>query len=356
MKNRKDTAVTQSDVDKAWERFAESVRGEPVPAVWAEAGNARQTPKQVETGQERQVAATPQPASATAVRTPSRRPRMRRTVWTAAAAAIAGLVVLTPWGVQAAASLLHSFRMQHLESVSIDETAMNKLQQALLNGSTDTQRFEISRYGQVEQLGGGPKRTVTADEARRLADGDLKLPKALGPSPTFAYGPEQRLSFRLHAGEINKLLGILGGKSKLPAAVDGQTIAIDMPAVFGVEYRNAGGIVNLLQLQVPTIDVPEDVDVEEVRKAVLDLPLLPQEVRSKLAGISDWKHTLPVPSIGGSDKQLIIGGNEAVLTAMNGARSLLWLQDGRVYRLYGSTESFPTEESIIAEAKGIMQS
>ena len=74
--------------------------------------------------------------------------------------------------------------------------------------------------------------------------------------------------------------------------------------------------------------MPEGVDLEQVRQAKLDLPMLPDAIRSKLAGIGDWRQPLPIPANADQARSLIILGQEAVLSANDHGRSLIWLQDG----------------------------
>ncbi|QHT59561.1 hypothetical protein GXP70_06070 [Paenibacillus lycopersici] len=397
--------ITDDQIEDALERLFAAVKDEKVPEAWLELPNqAGAEPEGTKNASRLQVvpplqaAASPnagrieagapagagtaemadaanalgldashaEPLQAAAARTDTgpvspaaKRQRRLKRRWLsgAAAAAIAGVMLFSSWGQDVMASMINTFRVQHFESVSITESDLDGFRQALAEGTGDTRELDLRLYGEIEQSGGGTQRTVGSAEAEKLAGRPLKmLPGA--DAESIRYMPHQELTFKLHPKEINKLIKLLGGKTAFPNDIDNAPIRITTPDSFSMNARSAKGASSsrqLVQLQAPTINVPDEVDVEQVRQAVLDLPMLPNDLRTKLSAIGDWRHTLPVPSMGGEDvKTLNIGGSDAIVTNSGYSRTVLWLQDDWMYMLSGSQTDYPTEDAIIKEAEGLM--
>lgn len=360
------------DTNQAWESFKRKVQNEPVPPFWSQPDTSLTRVKPPAIGSLTQPGEAgymkPQTPHSSpqlypgmhlhseGVITPVRKTRSLRK-WTAAvvAAAVAGTILFTPIGSDALASLLHTFRLQHLNTVSISTDDLNRLNQSLSQGSVDVAKFDFSQYGKVSQQGGGAIRTVSAAEAAQLAGYPLKmLPGQSAASTDVEIQPPLKLVFELQSAPINKLLTQLGGKSKLPGSVDGKPIAIEIPTMIHLSTKNGTTSKNLFQLQAPSLNVPDGVDLDKVREAILDLPLLPEDLRTKLEGIEDWRHTLPIPAFEGSSVQISVSGREAVLSSAGSARTLIWLDNGRVFRLSGSTADYPSDNAILADAKEII--
>jgi hypothetical protein len=69
--------------------------------------------------------------------------------------------------------------------------------------------------------------------------------------------------------------------------------------------------------------------VNEVRSAILALPIWPDNVKRQLEGIKDWQNTLIVPNVDGSANEVTVAGNSGVLVDNGTSPALLW-QDGSV--------------------------
>lgn len=372
MKKNLEDQTMKTDVEQAWDRFRQTVAGEPAPGFWKETESNEPETAQLQNQlspsgtdsssdvhSDQALAGKTPLLNSPVLRTSRRHSKWKKVLYPATAAVLAGILLFSPWGEKSMASMLQTFRINHFQVISVNESDLMGLQDAIMKGSLELQSFDLNRYGQVEQQGGGPSRTISIDEARQLAGKSFKLP-SLGAKETLQlnYQPGQELTFHLNTGEINKLIGTLGGKSKLPSSVDGKPVTIRIPASLEATASSTGDGLSsyktLAMMEVPTLDVPPGVDVEQVRKAVLDLPLLPASLKSRLAGISDWTHTLPIPSMNGSLRQMTIEGKDAVLNETEYARTLMWLQDGHVYNLNGPNTLYGSTNAIVSEAKGIM--
>jgi len=87
--------------------------------------------------------------------------------------------------------------------------------------------------------------------------------------------------------------------------------------------------------------VPEDSDVNEVRKAILDLPVIPEDIRRKLASLENWQNTLyvPQPPNGTAEEVDINGAGGVIIKETRGSgiekNILMWQNDGLFYVLEG---------------------
>ncbi|WP_219835539.1 hypothetical protein [Paenibacillus sp. R14(2021)] len=288
------------------------------------------------------------------------RTRLAKRRWLSAAAAVvvAGTMLFTSWGQEVMANMLNTFRVQHFESIAISESDLSGFSQALESGALGNHQLDLRTYGEIEQSGGGTMRKISEAEAQQLAGRTLKPLKGADLA-VIDYLPRQEVTFKLHPKAINKLIDLLGGRTKLPSSVEGAPIKVTLPGSFTMtakDAKNGCELKKLIQLPAPTLDVPDDVDVEQVRQAVLDLPILPEDLRAKLSAIGDWQHTLPVPSMNGVNRESMrIDGHDALLSTAGRERMLLWLQGDWMYMLSGSNEAYPTDDALIQEAKGLMK-
>ncbi|MBO7747725.1 hypothetical protein I8J29_26400 [Paenibacillus sp. MWE-103] len=377
--------VTDEQIEDALNRLFKAVKNEPVPDTWRERSEMETKPEMTPAmtpamkmneghatgslpangeiaepfgledaqGERAQAAFAPMAAR-------KRRQAKRRWLSAAAAVVVAGTMLFTSWGQDVMAGMLNTFRVQHFETVSFSQADLDGFRDALENGTIGKQQLDMSRYGEIEHSGDGKQRAVGAAEAETLAGRPLKqLPGA--DLKAIAYMPQQQLTFKLHPKEINKLIAMLGGKTEFPAAIDDEAIKLTVPGSFSMDIRDpktGDTSKHLMQLPSPSLDVPSGVDVDRIRQAVLDLPVLPDDLRTKLAAIGDWRTTLPVPTIEGEGDKLhtvTIGGHDAIVSTNGHERMLIWLENDWMYVLGGSTDAYPTEDALTKEAKGLMK-
>jgi hypothetical protein len=262
----------------------------------------------------------------------------------------------TDWGDKALAAMVQTFRIQHIVSVGVGEQDLTQLRNALMaQGKLEDKHFDLERYGKLVVDGGGRVAQTTPEKAAALIGAPVKTFKADGDAPVaMTATPETRLTFTLNAAPINELIARLGGKYKFPAASDGKAITVQVPATVQTRLVDQTGLnKSLTQLRTPRIDVAEGIDVQQVRKAVLDLPFLPDDMRSKLAGIEDWRQTIIVPGQEGQIRNVRVAGREAVVSSSDNSRMIVWLDGDWIYQLSGSIAAYPSDEAIMAEAQGI---
>ncbi|CAB3391612.1 hypothetical protein [Kyrpidia spormannii] len=350
------------DIDEAWKRFQKRVQDEPAGiAGMAVADRPSRIPgpsAQVQTVVTEPMIMRQAFSQEPPVETdPSRwRAAKKRRKWIGAAVSAAAVAVLVvgaqaPWAGKAWAAMLQTFRIEHL--VVLQPNDFTQLQNALEQAGVT--HIDLKQYGQLDRKGGGTYQDVSFAEAQKLAGYPLKALPGTSPSDQVHVQGAQDITLRPHVATINDLIHRLGGKSSLPAELEGQAIVIHFPAVVSQSLKPGQGTIFFTQIQSPRIDIPQGVNMEEVRQVLLDLPILPQDMRQRLSQSEDWKNTLFVPSGPGSAENTTVNGHEAVLVrdTIGKVRSILWYNNGVLYNLGGTAADFPTDASLIQMAEAI---
>lgn len=205
--------------------------------------------------------------------------------WVAAVAAVVAVFSFTPAS-SLAAQFLNIFRVEKVQVVHLNAADLAQLGQSLEN----QQSVDIDNFGKIDQ-----KPLENADYPA-----EQRLPKQLNNYSLVdeSSQPGTLVSITAKVDGINQFLRDLGGKTMLPQELDGKTFHITVPKLFQASYRQEGaGLPSLRVAQTvsPVLEGPPGVDMRVVRDAMLDIPLLPENMKSALKGMDDWTKTLPVP-------------------------------------------------------------
>lgn len=295
-----------------------------------------------------------------------------------AAVAVAALVIasfaIAPVR-NAAANLLQVFRVQKVQTVTISQADLQSIGTALEKGG----HVDLQAFGEAWIDGAASEpTTVTVAEAQAAVDFSIKLPTNQSGSPTLFLQKAQTYRFKLHVAAINDALKTYGSDRTLPEALDGKTFEVSVPAIvlarYGSSNPNPAGQtgnpdgVYVGQARSPELVVPEGVDAASLRDVLLNLPFLPQSVRTQLAAVSDWQSTLLIPNVDGTAHDVTIDGVSAVvITPKSAARdarkkatvlgpitdttTVIWNDNGVVRAVGGPID----EGTAIALAKSTME-
>lgn len=287
--------------------------------------------------------------------------RFRRSVkgWLAAvfSACLLALLLSTPVGGEAWAAVMGKLRFQHFAVVQ--EADLDAIANAVQGSGLATEVMDLRQYGRIEYTGRAEARQMTAAAAAELIGRPVVLPPGLDPQrETVTYQPEWRIAAQLKVKPINKLIERLGGASLLPDSLDGERIALHMPAqVWWTEQGGSPGSgLTLLQAAQPQLEADTSKNFDALRRALLDLPFLTDNIRDSLEMAKDWRQTgtLPLPIPTDADAKVVslqLNGHEAMLTSSDRRKSIVWLQDGFLYALFGAGAMFPEDSDLIERAK-----
>lgn len=242
---------------------------------------------------------------------------------------VAAVVVLTMVGllsipsVRAVAdNMLQIFRVNQVSTVTLTPEDITHLQAALTQGNSE---IDLEKFGQIKTLGDPETRkAVSADQLPF----QVKLPAGQPAAPKFYVEDWPDAELSLNVDNVNELLKQLGSKDKLPSALAGKTFRLVLPEMVTADY----GDFCLMQGNSPEIQAPSGIDINEIRQAVINLPIWTPAVRTQLMAIQDWQHTIVIPDDGSNRvKEVKVGGNNGVYIAGSSAGGqLMWQDSGRL--------------------------
>ena len=252
---------------------------------------------------------------------------MLRAAASVAAVLVLGVVLVTPGGRSAAASLLERFRAERVAPVPVNIAAVDP---AALEALVEIADIEgLDRVGDPQKVADLGAAADVAGFAATPLDRDLLPASVTGPTAVLAHAPQTvRISFP--------------DSSDVPSDIRGVTLVLEVP---GVVVQRAGGDENgpvAVRGEAGELEVVVEGDATliEVRDALLSLPGLPEETVASLRAIQTWETTLPGPVPVGKIawSETTVGGEPAVAFGdESGLGSVLLWHDGERFVGVGGT-------------------
>jgi hypothetical protein len=237
-----------------------------------------------------------------------------------------------------AVQMLEIFRVQKIATVAITSDDLEKIGRALENGDPHVSLEELGDMW----IDGSPTPGSTEPEGTTLSaaqasvDFPVRIPAGVEGTRTVLVDPGGTVKFKLHIDKVNELLRYYGATKLFSSSLEGKTFAIKTPPTVYLAYGKDkfepsaapkesesatpvgafdpdSDYVFVLQTRGPELAVPSGVNPLEIRDVLINLPFLPQPIRDQLAGVSDWQHTLLIPSISGSTRDITVAGHPGVL-------------------------------------------
>ncbi len=242
-----------------------------------------------------------------------------------AAVVIMALVLVgsNPSAQTVAANFLKVFRVQKVDTISLTPEDMSSIEQALQKGNTD---INIDKFGKFETVGKAERINIKYDEIANLAF-KPKLPVDNQDGADYYLQKSPEITFTPDIDKVNAFIESLGSEYLLPKALDGQPLRIKDSEC--LEMRTKDFV--LTQIPTPELEVPAGVDVNEVAKAMVALPIWPENIRRQLDAVNDWEHTLLIPSE--NSEKVDINGQDGVLLKYNHGEVLIWQENGILYSM-----------------------
>lgn len=259
------------------------------------------------------------------------------------AAAVMAAVLFTAFSFPAVRSIagefLTIFRVESLQTINISQADIQALEKVFREGAG---KVDIENFGKIEVSGKPETVPVNPAEAAAAIDFDLKLPVPVGyGDPELHKITGHTAVLTLATDNINAMLQALGSTRLLPAELNGESISIHIPTGIIATYDNGGETLFVAQSRSPEIKTSANVDIREIRDSLLSIPALPESMRRQLRAVNDLEHTLLIPNIDGSSREIDVNGSTGVLiTAGDGdaqhTLSLVWQQNSIIYMLAGT--------------------
>ena len=248
----------------------------------------------------------------------------------------------------AASDFLTLFRVEKMQTVTINPQDLRSIERAFREKGLS---LNIENFGKVTNNGVGEPQSVTLAEAEKLADFELLSPGYMpfeSSSELINYSKSGSIELQLNVKNVNNLLSTLGGTTLLPDELDNQKFGLQVPNTVSQMYRtindqgNTTARLSVTQFRSPEITAPAGVDANRMRKAVLALPVIPDDIRRQLASIEDWQKTMVIPVAEGQSREVKIGDSTALYTNPQSAGNnapfgiLVWENQGVITIVEGT--------------------
>lgn len=290
---------------------------------------------------------------------------------TAACAAILITTCVTVQPVRSAiASTLSIFRVQKMEAVNITINDLQEIRNKLSSGQPE---IDMDKIGKIKVTGGQHK-TVQKEILKSVAGFNVAFPSSMeGKSVQIGVTEPASMDLALNVPNINDILKTLGATKLLPSEIDGKNFNVAFASRVSLNYNYDNKNINIIQTMAPEVRVPDGVNVDKIYESLIELPIIPQNLKSQLLSIKDWKTTIPVPVMEGETQEITINGvkayvnsreathnNSTSITYTNDGKqkvmqnngpfaSVIWYKDGIIYGVSGNV----TRDEIIAVASSM---
>lgn len=255
---------------------------------------------------------------------------------------VVGFLFTAPGG-RVLADLFQTFTVSHLTVTNPSDLQLlrTKLGSLAQSGKTLT----LKQYGSVRAERGGAIVTESLRGAEQSTGLTIRALPGVA-SPIVRVKPGMSVTFRIHVSAVNSLLSQMGASVLFPQSAENQPIVVKSNPI--VVESAPDGSYRFMATRAPVVKVPQSVDVNQVRQALLSVPFLPPDVRSVLSSSTNWADTLIIPN-NGNLESTTVDGNEAVLDVKTG--QVVWLKDGVVYGLMGPSATSSASSGLLSATK-----
>ncbi len=195
-----------------------------------------------------------------------------------------------------------------------------------------------------------PKELNSVNE---FTDFSFKLPRELkDETPSIEAVDSNSIKFSLNTEGINKTLSKLDNSLLLDDNLNGTEISITTPAMVVAKYNNSE--ILLFATQNIVFDTKADAK-QEIFNTLINLPIVPTNIRSQLANINIESQDIYLPVLVGVGRETNINGSTGYIYAMSDLKlfvqtlpfnmnisdaenisALVWTKDGVLYCLTGN--------------------
>ncbi|MFB5762060.1 hypothetical protein [Paenibacillus medicaginis] len=279
--------------------------------------------------------------------------------WTAAAAAavIFGAVLATPLGNNALAAILNQFRVQ--EIATVDGDTLENMFYQLAPGESSS---KDNSFGEFTTKGGTVQGEFTREQAASRLGYQLLPTDLTGNQDTVYISPSNEITMKMNIDEVNQAMQRVGATKLLPESLNGKPITLALHESVMYELKtDQDQWASLTQMKAPEITVDPSVDVEEALEAVLQLPILPNDLKKQLQRSSILSGSIPMPYVvdkSAKSDDITIGGTKVLIEERKfdsmTDRSAIWIKDGQMFYFDGGS-AYEKEADFVNKLKELVE-
>lgn len=224
---------------------------------------------------------------------------------------------------------LNIFRVENVKGFKVSLADMEEIRQQLEQKAGE---INIDSIGKIKSEGFGARK-VSVDEAKAAAGFPVLFPlDAKDGNIEMTATEPGKLSFTMKVNNVNEALKSFGAQKLLPENLDGKTFTADFAYQLNYSYNNGGNFYRVSETKSPELGVPTDVNVDEIYDCLVELPILPDDMRQQLKSIKDWKNTIYLPVVDAEPVEVDINGIKGLMAERkNKGWMLAWYNDGTIY-------------------------
>ena len=248
-----------------------------------------------------------------------------------------------------AGDLLSIFRVQQVKVVPVD---MNRLETLEQNEEFSSLMEQFSPESETIVEAGEPVNVASLGEAAGLVDfaiaGPTDLPADAGSLAEISVLNRSVQEINLDPDLMEAIFEAAGISVDLPDSLQDTPVIVTRPALLHQSWANEGETrLEFVQLNTPQIEYPDDLNLDELGVAVLQLMGLSEAEAVALGATIDWANTLilPVPSDGEVEvsEVQVNGASGTLFKSLSEEQhpdhgegvGLMWQAGGKTYMLTG---------------------
>ncbi|TCW42520.1 putative zinc finger protein [Thermohydrogenium kirishiense] len=296
--------------------------------------------------------------------------KYKKYIAAAAAAAVITASIALPPVQKAEAEILSLFRLNNFKTVTITPDDLQDIKNKFYQAGN--KEIDLKQYGDIKVIGdyGSSKEFSknNLDKIKSYVGYNFKIPQDVDSfkiRDSIYVEKGQSIEFKLNVDNINNLIKTFGGNKLLPENLNEKTFKIilgNSVHISSTDRNESDSSKNISYgldiMKTPEIIVPDGVDIEKVRDAVINMPFIPDDVRKQIASIKDWKSTIPLPVTDADTiKDVTINGSKGIVISRKfdvssnlEVYSNLALNDNGVIYLFSGNNMSPDELIKIAES------
>lgn len=255
-----------------------------------------------------------------------------------------------------AANLLRVFRVQTVEVVSVDTENIRALEsdprfkgvidqlEPQIKVITDSEPQEVDSLAEAAELVSFPVAEITA------------LPDDLGDPSRITVYRQRVVQLQLDKELLEALFEAAEVEVSLPDSLNETPIVVTQPdSVVQMWQQDDREVLQFTQMTTPQIEYPDDLDLNALGVAGLQLLGMSKEEATKLGATIDWANTLILPIPRGkmnASEVSVNGANGFLFTAADSAdegAAVMWPHNGMTYFVNGDY----APEQVIEMAKSV---
>ncbi|QZY55177.1 anti-sigma factor family protein [Crassaminicella profunda] len=285
--------------------------------------------------------------------------------WTAVAAVAlicTSLLFVDPIRAKAQ-DLLKIFRIQEMKTVSISESDIREIDEIFRKGSGSK---EIENFIKVDVSSGGKEINIENPNIEAIKE-NMSSAKVINLKDGFEYDyasiyPKQEITMKLNIDKANEFLNYLGEETQLPNTLDNKPFSILSENVlsYSIKSKNESKdkgrkSIWVTQMKAPTIEIPSDVDEQQLIKSLFSMNFLPNNIKEQFLDMNNIPSTIPI--VYNPDKQtkeeVNIRGEKGILIKNKDSRDYynLYFKQGDTIYSIGSNYDIDEVLSMVEEMK-----